>query len=710
MEVLKGTAILPIVYLNKAIGCLNIASRREDVIPEYSKRVLEKIAMHVGSFIIQVKTEEKVRQNQQDLNTLFNTIDDFLFILDMKGNMLYFNSVVTGRLGYSEKELLHEHVLKVHPPSMHEEAAFKITGMLQGTEEVCPVPLMCKDGSLIPVETKVKKGEWSGMEVLIGISRDSTERRRYERAIKENAERLEMALLASEAGLWDWNLRTKELVLNERWFAMRGFDIIDKKNNFETWERLIHPDDKDTTLLILNKHLSKTTPFFQAEYRSLTSSGNYIWILDTGKIVEYDTSGKPLRVVGTNIDITSKKENEISLQQNYHQQELLSEIALGLNSLDNFEKRINAILDKIGIHSNVSRVYIFEDNPSGLETTNTFEWCNTGVVPQKDDLQNIPYTIIPSWKEILLDKGRVYSENISELPADLRAILEPQAIKSIIVYPLFVLGRFYGFIGFDECSRNKHWSKSELELLRTFSGIIANAFERRMMEQSIIDERDRANNANRAKSEFLANMSHEIRTPMNAIIGFSEALYNKLESTQHKKMLKSVLSSGNLLLSLLNDILDLSKIEAGKMEITAQPIDLQNILQEIKLLFHEKSNKKGIEVNIFIPDNFPGILILDEIRVKQVIFNLVGNAIKFTEKGYVNISVDFINSNGDKGDLILIVEDTGIGIDESQIDLIFEAFVQAIRTIKQNIRGCGTWSCHIKTPCRENEGGYFCYK
>jgi two-component system sensor histidine kinase EvgS len=103
-----------------------------------------------------------------------------------------------------------------------------------------------------------------------------------------------------------------------------------------------------------------------------------------------------------------------------------------------------------------------------------------------------------------------------------------------------------------------------------------------MMEKSIIDERDKANYANKAKSEFLANMSHEIRTPMNAILGFSEALFHKLDSAQHKKMLKSVLSSGNLLLSLLNDILDLSKIEAGKLDIIPQPIDLDNIIKEIK--------------------------------------------------------------------------------------------------------------------------------
>ena len=196
------------------------------------------------------------------------------------------------------------------------------------------------------------------------------------------------------------------------------------------------------------------------------------------------------------------------------------------------------------------------------------------------------------------------------------------------------------------------------------------------MEQSIIDERDRANNANKAKSEFLANMSHEIRTPMNAILGFSEALYHKLDSVQHRKMVKSVLNSGNLLLSLLNDILDLSKIESGKLEIVHQPIDLKHILQEIKLLFNAKAQNKGIEMSINASDDFPQLLMLDEIRIKQVIFNLVGNAIKFTGKGFIKLNVSFKFHSSESGELQIEVEDTGIGIPESQFDLIFEAFRQ----------------------------------
>jgi len=290
----------------------------------------------------------------------------------------------------------------------------------------------------------------------------------------------------------------------------------------------------------------KTDRHFSNEYKAITKDGVILSVIvHTNKLVRNNiTAG----MRGVMIDITKRKEYEFALQLNLKQQELLSEISLELNSLDEFSKRVNNILNKIGKHTNVSRVYIFEDINEGLGTCNTYEWCNKNIAAQKEEFQDVPYEIIPSWKKILFEKEYFNSENITELPEDIRVILELREIKSIIIYPLYVQCNYFGFIGFDECARHKNWSKSELEFLRTISGMIGNAYERRHMEQSIMDERDKANQANKAKSEFLANMSHEIRTPMNAILGFSEALYHKLDSRQHQKMIKSVLSSGNLLL------------------------------------------------------------------------------------------------------------------------------------------------------------------
>ncbi|MCD4695666.1 MAG: PAS domain S-box protein [Bacteroidales bacterium] len=220
-------------------------------------------------------------------------------------------------------------------------------------------------------------------------------------------------------------------------------------------------------------------------------------------------------------------------------------------------------------------------------------------------------------------------------------------------------------------------------------GILTDITKRKEYEEKLLKSKIDADNANKAKSEFLANMSHEIRTPMNAILGFSESLYNKVEDNGQKKMLKSVLSSGNLLLSLINDILDLSKIEAGRLEISPQPTDLVHILEEIRVLFNQKLSQKGLAINLLTPDNFPESLKLDEIRIKQIIFNLVGNAVKFTHKGYIAIELEFSKTGKDIGQLKIHIKDTGMGIPESQHKQIFDAFKQQTGQVDRHHKGVG---------------------
>lgn len=741
-----------------------------------------------------------------DFNSLFNSLQDAIFVTDTSGNVLFCNESFKKQTGLPNT-LEKVSITNFFAASGHHEVVTAIEKAGNGEAAVNKVPFVNVNGDEVPVENRFVSGNWNSQKIVIGTCRDISETIRFEKQIKISSERLEMVLLASDAGWYDWKIETDSLILNDKWCSMRGFRPEEIPPHVESWKKLLHPDDLPLALENLERHFRNEVPFYQAEYRAKTKDGGYIWILDTGKVVEVNAAGAPSRVVGINININAQKDNELKLQVNLRQQELLSEIALELNSLEGFDVRINNVLQKVGTHTEVSRVYIFEDSNDGLFTNNTFEWCNDEISPQINDLQNIPYELIPSWKKTLSKDGRLHSEDISKLPEDLRAILEPQGIKSIIIYPLLVKGAFFGFIGFDECIRNKHWSKSELELLRTFSGIIANAYERRRSEKSLqeselrnrailesipdilfqfnkegiilsyrsssveelvihpdvflnkkvtdifpsefsnkvmaaignclesgsfrfdydlpvngilcdyearmskmndnevialvrnvserknyerqlTEERDKANQANRAKSEFLANMSHEIRTPMNAILGFSEALYHKIESPQHQKMLKSILGSGNLLLSLLNDILDLSKIEAGMMEISNQPVDLGNTIKEIKLLFLSKAEKKNIEINLYHSPDFPELLMLDEIRVKQVIFNLVGNAIKFTHTGYVNIKAAFYGS-GNEGKLRIDVEDTGIGIPESQQQIIFESFRQQSGQSNRLYEGAG---------------------
>lgn len=188
-----------------------------------------------------------------------------------------------------------------------------------------------------------------------------------------------------------------------------------------------------------------------------------------------------------------------------------------------------------------------------------------------------------------------------------------------------------------------------------------------------------ADKANEAKSEFLANMSHEIRTPLNAIIGFSEILSNTMKDDINHNYIKTIHSAGNSLLTIINDILDLSKIEAGKIVLQYKPVKFMTIFKEIESIFMQKVEGKGIELILDIQADLSEIFLFDEVRIRQILLNLVGNAVKFTETGYVKLSITSKPSSVNdmsSVDLTISVEDSGIGIPETEKEKIFEAFTQ----------------------------------
>ncbi|MCX6074308.1 MAG: ATP-binding protein [Campylobacterales bacterium] len=200
-------------------------------------------------------------------------------------------------------------------------------------------------------------------------------------------------------------------------------------------------------------------------------------------------------------------------------------------------------------------------------------------------------------------------------------------------------------------------------------------------ESSMIDDlkiaKEEADSANRLKSEFLANMSHEIRTPLNSVIGFSDLLEQELTDPKHIGYLQAVKNGGRTLLTLINDILDLSKIEAGHMKIEMHPMEVKAFVQNIMLLFSEAGRKKGVEISYGIDENIPEWIIADEIHLRQILINLISNAIKFTHEGSVHLHLSTPSSKtDDEVTLMFSIHDTGIGIPEKNQTKIFEAFIQ----------------------------------
>jgi len=392
-------------------------------------------------------------------------------------------------------------------------------------------------------------------------------------------------------------------------------------------------------------------------------------------------------------DITPRKKIQSELQNQTALQQILMDVSSKyINiSLNELEDAIHTSLRELGQFVGADRAYVFSYDWENGICTNTYEWCEEGVSPQIDELQALPLDQIKIWAGTHRQGKTMNIPDVYELPEghEVRIPLEQQEILSLLAIPIMDEEECIGFVGFDSVKKHHSYTAKEESLLSVFSKMLVNVKQRADLDRKLIDEKQKAEAASKAKSEFLANMSHEIRTPMNAILGFSETLYHKTDNPQFKKMIESILNSGNLLLTLLNDILDLSKIEADKLEIIKMPVDSITIVNEIKLLFFEKTLKKGVSLSVEIDPAFPIRVLLDEIRFKQIIFNLVGNSIKFTHKGYVRINLSFEPTTEKKGQLTIDVIDTGIGIPADQHELIFDTFKQQSLQANRLYAGAG---------------------
>ncbi|MEZ4526952.1 MAG: response regulator [Desulfobacterales bacterium] len=213
----------------------------------------------------------------------------------------------------------------------------------------------------------------------------------------------------------------------------------------------------------------------------------------------------------------------------------------------------------------------------------------------------------------------------------------------------------------------------------------------RQRTEELEKAKEKAEVANNARTEFLSNVSHEIRTPLNAIIGFSTLLDEMAADENQKNLLKIIMAAGSSLLLMINDILDLARIEAGKMDIHCTPTNLSNVFRQIEQIFAPRAAEKKLDMTFSVSGKIAERILLDEIRMRQCLFNIVGNAVKFTEKGYVRVSADLRPSAHDaqKSDLLIRVEDSGIGIPPESHEKIFEAFQQHDGGITRKFGGAG---------------------
>lgn len=332
-------AFIPFKHEGKVIGVINLASTTSTRFYSDMQISIESLAAQIGGTISRIYAENALISSQQNFQMLFETIDDFLFILDIDANIIQANSIVKKRLGYTTEELKGLNVLTVHPPDRRDEAGFIVGEMLAGRAAYCPVPLIAKDGTLIPVETRVILGKWDEKDVLFGISRDVSERQKGEAALRESEARWNFALEGSGDGVWDWNTQTNEVYYSRQWKEMLGYSNEEISSKLDEWNKRIHPDDLPHVTNDLNRHFNGETEIYSNEHRALCKNGSYKWILDRGKVVSRLPDGKPLRVIGTHSDISSAKQIEETLRMAVLKEKELNELKSRFVSMASHEFR-----------------------------------------------------------------------------------------------------------------------------------------------------------------------------------------------------------------------------------------------------------------------------------------------------------------------------------------------------------------------------------
>jgi PAS domain S-box-containing protein len=469
-------------------------------------------------------------------------------------------------------------------------------------------------------------------------------------------ERLRYAMEATNDGLWDWNITTGQCYCNDSYFKMLGYTKTELAHNVnDCFANLLHPDEREFVLAkVFN--LIAAIGLYEIEFRMLAKDNSYRWIMSRGRVMERDKANTPLRAVGTHVDITERKTYEAMLAKELklklQAEETLRIANAELQAIFNAASFGVALLkDRMILRCNRKMEEIFGYEQGEFEGKPTRLWY----------ADNEGYDIAGKESYSKITKGNL-------------VVREQELIRK---------------------DAQLFWARLSGQLLditdpsRGIVAIIEDISVRHEAAETLLKAKEMAEQATRMKSDFLANMSHEIRTPMNAIIGMSHLMLNtELDRRQQNFMRKIEISSQHLL-EILNDILDFSKIEAGKFDIERIEFELSSLLNSVASLVQERITAKSLEMFFTVDAAIPNYLIGDPMRLRQILINYINNAIKFTEKGHVEIEVQLKQHNGHDVEVYFAVHDTGIGLTEEQRGLLFQSFQQADNSTTRKYGGTG---------------------
>ncbi len=443
----------------------------------------------------------------------------------------------------------------------------------------------------------------------VAVGRDVTARRREEQVLRESELQLRLALRGGDLGLWDWDAATGTMRVNERWLTMLGLPADAAAPSIDEWHARVHPADMLTLERLMREVIRNPAGVdFEAEIRARHEDGHWVWLLDRGAVMRRDASGRPLRIVGTHMDISARKAAEQALKQ--REQQLSALIESASDAIVSFDaggaivlfnqaaSRMFALTPELAVGRPVAALL-----PDGGDlTTGVIH----GVVARRAD-------------------GSPFDAQLTLSAAD------AVGVRTAIVRDL------------TESQRA----------------------ERALRDKALAEE------ANRAKDMFLARMSHELRTPLNAVLGFSQLLLHDpgvRASSDTMMRVEHIHAAGAHLLAMIDEVLDLSRISAGEVRLSIEPVLLGPLIDECLALVQAQAARRQVVLQVH---GMSGRAVLaDRVRLRQALVNLLTNAIKYNREGG---RVD-VEKADDGGMASVTVRDTGIGLTAQQLEHLFEPF------------------------------------
>ncbi len=457
--------------------------------------------------------------------------------------------------------------------------------------------------------------------------------------LQTSEEQYQLAAAAIHGGLWHWDIVENKEYYSRAWMAILGYtdEEIEQGQAVST----IHPEDSARARQAMRDHLYKKAPY-DVEIRLLHSSGEYVWVQSKGQAV-WDENDKPVRMAGSISEITHLMRAESAFRRSQDQMRAISDNSPSLMYMKDTESRLIMV------------------NKAFLKFYGTTEEEALG--------EDMGKWLSPDNAELFFELDRKVLTTGKPLDTRFEVLRHDGKTRPMLSTEFPVFDHEHNIIG--------------------IGGIDNDNFERKRAEDNLIVAMDAAESANHAKSEFMANMSHELRTPLNAIIGFSEILagefFGPVGSPQYRDYAKDINASGTHLLEIINNMLDLSKIEANKFELHEQTVDVPHAVRSCVTLVQGRADKQGVKIQCVISDKSP-YLYCDERGLKQILLNLMTNGVKFTPEGGALTIETWSNENDG---FVLRFRDTGIGIAAEDIPMVLTPFGQVESAISRFQQGTG---------------------